>query len=399
MDMKQLPYSKSISARALMIKAIMGTNCDLQHLSECEDTLMMQAALRSTRKKNINVGGAGTAMRFLTAYYATRVGEEHLVTGDKRMRQRPIGPLVDALRSLGADITYEGEVGYPPLRIRGKRLKGGIVRISGGISSQFISALLMIAPVVERGITLMMRGRINSLPYIAMTLRMMHEFGAACQWTTPLQIDVLPKGYLRTEPFEVETDWTSASYWYSAVALSPDPDYSVTLPGLKAQSLQGDSYLAPLFSALGVATNFTPEGAVLTKQQVIQGGEFQQNLQNTPDIAPTLIVTCALMGRKFHFVGLNNLRYKECDRIEALKSELQKLGISIEEPAPGSITFDPEKQSTKPKTRGSVKINTHGDHRIAMAFAPATLIYKDITFDNPEVVAKSYPNFWEQWNA
>lgn len=397
--MKKLPYSKSISARALMIKAIMGTDCDLQHLSDCEDTLVMQAALRSTRKKNINVGNAGTAMRFLTAYYATRVGEEHLMTGDKRMRQRPIGPLVDALRSLGADITYEGEVGYPPLRIRGKRLKGGIVRIPGNISSQFISALLMIAPIVERGITLMMRGRVNSLPYIAMTLRMMHEFGAACQWTAPLQIDVLPRGYHRTEPFEVETDWTAASYWYSAVALSPDPDYSVTLPGLKAQSLQGDSYTAPLFAALGVATNFTEEGAVLTKQAVIEGGEFQQNLQNTPDLVPTLVVTCALLGRKFHFVGLNNLRYKECDRLEVLKSELAKLGITVEEPVTGSLTFDPEKQGAAPDLAKPVTIETHNDHRIAMAFAPASLKYKALTFDNPDVVAKSYPDFWTEWNA
>lgn len=388
-----LPKSKSISARALIIKALYGGHCDLLGLSDCEDTQVLQAALRNN-PATIDVAGAGTAMRFLTAYYAMRVGEEHVLSGNARMHERPIGPLVDALRSIGADITYEGEVGYPPLRIRGRRLKGGIVRLSGSTSSQFVSALLMIAPYVERGITLMLRGRIASKPYIRMTLQMMQQFGAQCQWTAPLQIDVLPSPYQRPLPFPIEPDWTAASYWYTVVALAKDAKYTLTLKGLTPSTLQGDSNITAFFLALGVNTTYTPEGAVLSKIPPVEGGMLRYNLSENPDLAPTLIVAAIALGRKFYFAGLANLRLKETDRIAALQAELARLKVTLQEPMTGVLTYDPETDGTLPRTT-SATIDAHGDHRIAMAFAPLMLRYKSLKISTPEVVSKSYPDFWQ----
>lgn len=398
-----LPTSKSISARALIVRALAGGACVLHNLSDCDDTQAVIRALATASPQphgaaaTIDIGAAGTAMRFLTAYYATREGEEHLLTGTERMKHRPIRLLVDALRQLGADITYAGEEGFPPLRIRGRRLRGGAVSIDAGVSSQYISALLMLGPTLAEGLQLQLVGDIASRPYILMTLRLMEQFGARCDFEGHT-IRIAPGGYHRAADFTIEPDWSAASYWYELVALSPDPDAHVLLAGLAAESLQGDSVCADYFRHFGVETIFTPQGARLRKKAPATNRPSAVHLDFTacPDLAQTFVVTAALQGVPFRFSGLKSLRIKETDRIAALIAELAKMGLRICESAPGELSYAGAASvpADSPSVAGTVSISTYEDHRMAMAFAPAAYRFPGLKIEHPEVVSKSYPSFW-----
>ena len=389
-----LPTSKSISARALTISALTG-DTQPQGLSDCDDTHALQAAI-AHRPAIIDIGAAGTAMRFGTALFACTPGE-HVLTGSPRMLERPIGLLVDALRSLGADITYEGTEGFPPLRVKGHPLKGGHTTIPASVSSQYISALLMIAPTMTEGLTLTLEGEIASRPYIDMTLAIMKAYGAQADWTAEGQaIRVAAGGYRPTE-WTVEPDWSAASYWYEMVALCDDAEACICLKGLRAESLQGDSCISQIFIPLGVKTTFTDEGAVLTKTAAVESLDF--DFTHCPDLAQTVVATCAMMGVAFHFNGLKSLKIKETDRIVALQTELRKLGVEVAADNESmTLTTDAAalfKSRLRLETaQVSTPIATYADHRMALAFAPCAYRFPGLAIAHPEVVSKSYPAFW-----
>lgn len=389
-----LPTSKSISARALTISALTG-GTQPQGLSDCDDTHALQAAI-AHRPAIIDIGAAGTAMRFGTALFACTPGE-HVLTGSPRMLERPIGLLVDALRSLGADITYEGTEGFPPLRVKGHPLKGGHTTIPASVSSQYISALLMIAPTMTEGLTLTLEGEIASRPYIDMTLAIMKAYGAQADWTAEGQaIRVAAGGYRPTE-WTVEPDWSAASYWYEMVALSNDAEGCICLKGLRAESLQGDSCISQIFLPLGVKTTFTDEGAVLTKTAAVESLDF--DFTHCPDLAQTVVATCAMMGVAFHFNGLKSLKIKETDRIVAMQTELRKLGVEVAADNESmTLTTDAAalfKSRLRLETaQASTPIATYADHRMALAFAPCAYRFPGLAIAHPEVVSKSYPAFW-----
>ena len=387
-----LPSSKSICNRALIIAALSGKQTQLQNLSDCDDTRVLVRALQS-EEEVIDIMAAGTAMRFSTAYFASTPGT-HIVTGTERMRQRPIGVLVEALRQLGADISYVDAEGFPPLRIQGKPLKGGSISLPANVSSQYISALLMVGPSLAEGLCLHLEGTIISRPYIEMTLSLMRQFGAQAEWTDETTIRVAPQPYRPLKAFSVESDWSAASYWYELVALSPDPAARIVLPYLFEDSLQGDSRIREFFLPLGVCTAFTPEGVVLTKSAVAAPDVLRLDLSEQPDLAQTLVVTCAMLRQPFHFTGLQTLKIKETDRITALRTELQKMGILVGE-ARDSELFCSDFGATALPPNAFVSIDTYDDHRMAMAFAPCALRYPALRINHPEVVSKSYPSFWE----
>ena len=387
----ELPASKSISNRALIIHALAGQQVMPLNLSDCDDTEVIVEALEKM-PETINVKAAGTAMRFMTAYLSVGKGE-HVITGTERMKHRPIGVLVDALRYLGADIRYEGEEGYPPLRIRGRKLEGGRLEMPGNVSSQFISALLLIAPTLSNGLELKLTDTIISRPYIDLTLCMMRDFGAVAEWSDVDTINVLAKPYV-ARPYIIESDWSAASYWYEIMALSDDAEATVRLTGLMDGSRQGDSVVKYIFSLLGVKTTFeTTEPGVPTTVTLhcrpCMLPRLEYDFTGAPDLAQTLVVCCALMGIKFHFKGLASLKIKETDRIEALKTELRKLGYMIHDANDSELYWDGERCEPTGEP-----IDTHEDHRMAMAFAPAALKLPGLRVNNPEVVSKSYPDFW-----
>lgn len=389
----QLPASKSISNRALIIHALSGGNILPENLSDCDDTEVIVSALKDNPYE-INIKAAGTAMRFMTAYLAVKNGEEHILTGTERMKHRPIGVLVDALRFLGADISYVGEEGFPPLLIRGKKLKGGILEVPGNISSQYISALLMIGPVLKKGLTLRLTGDVISRPYIDLTLWTMREFGADAEWSDFETIEVRPQPY-HERTYYIENDWSAASYWYEIVALSKEPEVSVRLEGLMDGSKQGDSSVRYLFSLLGVKSQFkTTQQGVPTIITLKHSGRCVPRLEydfiNSPDLAQTFVVTCALLDVPFHFRGLSTLKIKETDRIEALKKEMRKLGYVIQDVDGCELIWD----GTRCEPALQDGIDTYEDHRMALAFAPAALRMDSLRMNNPQVVTKSYPHFW-----
>ncbi len=387
-----LPASKSISNRALIIHALSKGDIMPNNLSDCDDTEVIINALENM-PDIIDIKAGGTAMRFMTAYLAVTPGE-HLLTGTDRMKQRPIGVLVDALRFLRADISYEGAKGFPPLRIKGRTLWGGHIEIPGNVSSQFISAILMIAPVLNRGLNLKLTGDIVSRPYIDMTLCIMRDFGAEVEWTSNDTISVSPKPYISRKYF-IENDWTAASYWYEMVALSKDEYIEVRLTGLMDGSRQGDSSVKYLFNMLGIKTIFkTREKG---KPTIVTLKKFERKLArldydfiNQPDLAQTFVVCCALLGVPFCFTGLGSLKIKETDRLEALKTEMRKLGYVIKDNGRDMLSWDGER--CKPTL--DVAIDTYEDHRMAMAFAPVSLRVDGLRINNPQVVSKSYPHFW-----
>ncbi len=388
-----LPASKSISNRALVISALAGMDKLPDNLSDCDDTEVIVKALKD-QPLVIDIKAAGTAMRFLTAMFATIPGE-HVITGTARMKQRPIHVLVDALRRLGADIVYEENEGFPPLRIKGKELDGGWLDIQGNVSSQFISALLMIGPNMKRGLNLKLNGEIISRPYVDLTLCTMRDFGADAEWSDTDVIEVKPQPYKSTGYF-IESDWSAASYWYETIALSRDPEAEVRLGGLTDGSLQGDSVVKYLFNMLGVKTVFSSRKRgiptiVTLKKTGLVSARLDYDFINQPDLAQTFVVTCAMMNVPFHFTGLASLRIKETDRIEALKCELRKLGYVIDDGDGTELIWNGER--CEPNLESA--IDTYEDHRMAMAFAPAAIKTRKLLINNPHVVTKSYPHFWE----
>lgn len=382
-----LPASKSISNRVLLLNALCATPGRLSNLAQCDDTDAVLSALAQLDASEVNIGAAGTAMRFLTAYFATREGREVVIDGTERMRQRPIGVLVDALRQLGADIEYVKAEGYPPLKITGKRLHGGALTVSGSVSSQYITAILLIAPVIG-GIALTIEGEIMSRPYIDMTLALMARYGVKAEWREN-GIHV-PAGEYTALDFTVEADWSAASYWWAMQAIVPQS--RITLKGLEPQSLQGDSRIAELMSQMGVTGNWC--GRYLDLRS--NGGvgcccSTFADLSCTPDIAQTLVVMLCLMGRPFRITGLRTLRIKETDRLEALRTELRKLGYVVKVEGDDAISWHFETTAAE----ASPHISTYHDHRMAMAFAPAAIRFPGLIIDDAQVVSKSYPLFWE----
>lgn len=387
-----LPASKSICNRAQMIQALAGGSATLANLSACDDTRAMSEAL-ALMPDVIDVGAAGTAMRFMTAYLCVTPGQ-HTITGSERMRERPIRILVDALRLLGADIRYEGREGFPPLHITGRPLCGGEIEVAGDTSSQYISALLMIGPMLSSGLTLHLTGHIISRPYIDLTLWTMAEHGASAEWTDVDTITVEPRPY-QPRPYTIESDWSASSYWYAMMALSGDPEARITLPGLGDNSRQGDSIARYIASLLGVKTTFSAVGgqtAVTLTRHTSHLPRLDYDFTNSPDLAQTFVVACAARGIPFHFTGLATLRIKETDRIRALTTELLKLGCPVQ--AGGDDGSDLIWDGTRVAPTME-PIATYEDHRMAMAFAPAAFVFPGLTIDHPEVVSKSYPHFWD----
>lgn len=390
----KLPASKSISNRAMVIHALSGGRILPENLSNCDDTEVIIAALKDNPYE-INIKAAGTAMRFMTAYLSVKDGEEHVLTGTERMKHRPIGILVDALRFLGADIEYVGEEGYPPLRIRGKQLEGGLLEVPGNISSQYISALLMIGPVLSKGLSLRLTGEVISRPYIDLTLWTMREYGADAEWSDYETIKVHSSPY-KERAYYIENDWSGASYWYEMVALSKDPEATVRLEGLMDGSKQGDSTLRYIFSLLGVKSQFaSTQQGVPTTITLCHSGRCVPRLEydfvNSPDLAQTFVVTCALLNVPFHFLGLSTLKIKETDRIEALKTEMRRLGFVIKDVHDSELIWNGER--CEPDMGHG--IDTYEDHRMALAFAPAACRTGILRINNPQVVTKSYPNYWD----
>lgn len=387
-----LPASKSISNRVLMIHALAGGDTLPDNLSDCDDTEVIIRAL-AAMPYEIDIKAAGTAMRFMTAYLSVTEGK-HLLTGTDRMKRRPIAPLVNALRYLGADIRYAGETGFPPLIINGKTLEGGRLEVPGNISSQYISALLMIGPALKEGLELHLMGEIISRPYIDLTLWTMQEFGAEAEWTDMDIITVRPQVY-KFHPYLIENDWSASSYWYEMLALQGASGSSIKLKGLTDGSKQGDSVVKYLFSLLGVKTTFDnkeegqPTTVTLTRHRCLLP-RLDYDFTGSPDLAQTFVVTCALLDIPFTFTGLASLKIKETDRIEALKAEMKKLGYLIKDENNNTLRWEGERC-----TPSLQPIDTYEDHRMALAFAPAACRFPGLRINNPGVVSKSYPHYWD----
>ncbi len=377
-----LPASKSISNRVLIVDALCSSNSSITNLSTARDTITMKKLLSSSSKE-LDVLDAGTTMRFLTAYL-TVTNQQKTITGTKRMCQRPIKILVNALNTLGGQIEYLDKAGYPPLAISGLgEQKTNTISIRGDVSSQYISAMLMIAPVLPSGLTLHLEGNVGSRPYIEMTLQIMSMFGVKGNWKQNI-ISIAHQPYKSTS-IEIEPDWSGASYWYSFVALAEKGE--VLLPGLKAKSLQGDSVISKIMSHLGVESTFTEAGARLTKKN--HDSEVSIDFSDCPDLAQTVAVVCAAKNIHCKMTGLESLKIKETDRILALQNELAKIGASLKSHE------DHWELVPSPLLPNEASICTYDDHRMAMAFAPLVTLM-DVAIENPNVVNKSFPNFWEE---
>ena len=381
--------SKSESNRLLLLQALY-PELEVDNVSNSDDSIVMQKALVS-EEKIIDIHHAGTAMRFLTAYFASKEGREVVLTGSSRMKERPIEILVDALNQLGAEISYVESHGCPPLKIIGKTLSKHKVTLNANVSSQYISALLLIASRLENGLELTLEGKITSIPYINMTLDLLNQVGVKTTFEGQVIVVNPKKDALKTKNLTVESDWSSASYFYSIVALSSIGTV-IELSSYKEKSLQGDSVLSDIYKSFGVETVFTGHSILLKKVEDLQRNSVEFQLNNSPDIAQTIAVTCLGLGVKCHLTGLHTLKIKETDRLVALQNELQKLGaqINITE---DSLTLDNSLKITK-----SVAIATYNDHRMAMAFAPLAL-KTDLYIEDYMVVSKSYPTFWDDLEA
>jgi 3-phosphoshikimate 1-carboxyvinyltransferase len=336
---------------------------------------------------------AGTVMRFLTAYL-TLIPGKWILTGSDRMKQRPIGVLVEAMRSLGADIEYLGKLGYPPLMIKGKHLKGGEIKVDAGISSQFISALLLIAPILPGGLSIGLQGQAVSFPYINMTLRLLNYFGV--ETSKGKNKIIIPETNITGKDFNVEADWSAASFWYEAAALAEEVDF--ILEGLRKDSLQGDAILVDVFKNFGVMSEFIKNGVRLTKVKKRLDG-FYFDFTDYPDIAPAVITTCAALGLRGRFEGLKSLRLKETNRLRALENEFKKLGLNLTPDSPSDLVPMIEFANPRFRSNSDLRIETYGDHRMAMTFAPLSVQLGSIRIENPDVVSKSYPQFWENLSS
>jgi len=382
----QITGSKSETNRLLILQQFY-PNLTIENTSNSDDSVLMQKALASTSDE-INIGHAGTAMRFLTAYFSVKEGSEIVLTGSHRMKDRPVKILVEALISLGANIQYLEKEGFPPLKISGKKLDKDFVEIEGNVSSQYISALLLIAPTLKNGLKLKFKGEVTSVPYIKMTLQLLAELGIDSIWEGSL-ITVHPKPAIDSKTVVVESDWSSASYFYSLCALCPNSE--ITLASYKKNSLQGDSALAVIYENLGVSTEFNENSIILKNKQTLNLKPLTLNLINAPDIAQTIAVTCFGLGIECYLTGLHTLKIKETDRLVALKTELKKLG--------GKVIITNETLHLKPSTNinENISIVTYDDHRMAMAFAPLA-VKVAIEIEDAGVVSKSYPTFWEDFD-
>jgi 3-phosphoshikimate 1-carboxyvinyltransferase len=374
--------SKSETNRLLLLKALF-PNITLANTSNSDDSEVMQKALLGN-EEIVDIHHAGTAMRFLTAYFAVNEGREVVLTGSSRMQERPIKVLVEALEQLGAQISYEKEAGYPPIRIKGQKITASKVNIPANVSSQYISALLLVAPKLENGIELTLEGEITSVPYIKMTLALLNDLDIQTSFEGNV-ITVHPKQEVETKEITVESDWSSASYFFSLAALSDEA--SISLTSYKETSLQGDSALVAIYEQMGVTSHFEENKITLTKQSDFVYTDLNLELNNTPDIAQTIVVTCLGLGIGCHLTGLHTLKIKETDRLEALRIELTKLGANI------SVTNDSLTLVATTVINPNIKIATYKDHRMAMAFAPLALKVP-IIIEEAEVVSKSYPDFW-----
>ncbi|SHF68966.1 3-phosphoshikimate 1-carboxyvinyltransferase [Flavobacterium fluvii] len=374
--------SKSETNRLLLLQALF-PNITLANTSNSDDSEVMQKALKG-KEEIVDIHHAGTAMRFLTAYFAVNEGREVVLTGSQRMTERPIKVLVEALQQLGAQISYEKEEGYPPIRIKGQKITANKVSIPANVSSQYISALLLVAPKLQNGIELTLVGEITSIPYIKMTLALLNDLNIQTSFEGNV-IKVYPKQEVETKVMTVESDWSSASYFFSLAALSNEA--SIALSSYKETSLQGDSALVEIYSKMGVETHFEENKITLVKTPNFNFESVNFDLNNTPDIAQTIVVTCLGLGIGCHLTGLHTLKIKETDRLEALRIELTKLGANI------SVTNDSLTLVASKEINSNVKIATYNDHRMAMAFAPLALKVP-IIVENAEVVSKSYPDFW-----
>lgn len=375
--------SKSETNRSLLLQALF-PNIKIENLSNSDDGEVMQRGLAKSSGE-VDIHHAGTAMRFLTAYFASQEGKQVVLTGSKRMQERPIKVLVEALQSLGADIQYEKEGGYPPLKIIGKKLKKSQVSLPANISSQYISALLLIAPSLENGLELELIGKITSVPYIKMTLALLEQIGVQTSFEGN-KIKVAPKQKVKDRTLVVESDWSSASYFYSIAAMC-EAGTEIQLSSYKQSSLQGDSVLAEIYKDFGVETTFSNNTILLKKTTEIKSEHLEYDLSNAPDIAQTIAVTCLGLGVGCHLTGLHTLPIKETDRLAALQIELGKFGATVD--------IDSESLTLQPQSNFNigVAVDTYNDHRMAMAFGPLAL-KADFMVNDAEVVSKSYPDFW-----
>jgi len=391
-----LPASKSISNRLLMIRALSGCDFTISNLSEADDTLLLGNLIDAihhhhepSRLMEIDTKNAGTVMRFLTAYLAARPGK-WMLTGSERMKQRPIGILVEALKNLGAVIDYLSKIEYPPILVKGNPLTGKEVTIDAGISSQYSTALLLIAPYLPEGLTIHHKGTVVSIPYIRMTTRLMQYYGASAkEGKTCIKV---PPGRYLPRRFQVEADWSAAAFWYEAAVFAQEVD--LELHGLFQNSLQGDAILPEIYQNFGIHTEFNAQGIHLTRIRKKPEG-FYFDFTNYPDIAPAVITTCALLGIRSRFEGLRSLRLKETDRLRALNNELDKFRPDIlvspsSDPFP-TLEFGASKSVVLPDQT----FETYGDHRMAMTFAMLALKSGSVRIINPDVVMKSYPGFWK----
>ena len=386
-----LPSSKSESNRVLIIRAL-AQSCEvITNLSEAEDTVVLEKALDSlSDSKVVNIGHAGTAMRFLTAYLSLQTSGTFLLSGSKRMEQRPIGILVSALKKVGADIVYQKKEGFPPLAIKGRQLKGGVIEIDSSVSSQYISALLLISPLLEDGLIIRLKGEVVSSPYLEMTIRLMRYFNV--QVTVEASVFKIEKQAYKFKEIKIESDWSAASYWFEIAALSSS--CSIQLNGLFKESRQGDSVLPMLYQSFGVTSIWNDKGLELVKDnnfQLAKETVIEFDLTDTPDLAQTLVCTCIGLGLKFKLKGLSTLVIKETNRLEALKNECNKFKVAL------TIVNNSELELVEDYTveKPSEQINTYEDHRMAMAFAPLVLRVGHLSIENASVVKKSYPRYWD----
>ena len=378
-----LTASKSESNRVLLIRALCDTSFTIHNLAAAKDTQTM-IQLLNEKGETWDVGPAGTTMRFLTAYAALIPGTL-ILTGSERMKNRPIKILVDALTELGAEIEYTGKQDCPPLKINGGKLKGGKISIDGSVSSQYLSALLMIAPKLKGGLEMHLTGKVASVPYLNMTLRLMEYFGAKTSWTG--NVITVEEGSYAAKEFTVEADWSGASYWFEMAAFAEELD--LTIKGLKEISTQGDSAIVAMYEQLGVQTDFFEGGLRLTKNGKQLVSHFEEDFTDCPDVAQTLAVTLAGLNIPGRLTGLESLRIKETDRIAAVQNELKKFGIKVD--AEGDFAMTVHKGEL---TKSSAPVHTYEDHRMAMAFAPLSMLVEGVQIEEPEVVEKSYPDYW-----
>lgn len=386
----QLVSSKSISNRALILEALSGKPSVLHRLSEADDTQLLKSLLTQLEEhphSTLHTQNCGTAFRFLTALLSTRPGQ-WLLTGSERMKKRPIGPLVDALLHLGADIQYTEQRGFPPLQIKGKKLRGGSMELDANLSSQFASALMMLGPTLPDGLEIRFPTKPNSYAYLEMTANLMQTFGAVVHLTNDCVS--IPAGAYHSVDLTIESDWSAASYYYELAALSETAD--IFIEGLSQDTKQGDSRIANLMQHFGVESEFSEEGVRIKKGQRDSISAFACDLRDCPDLAPALFATCVGLGVSASFTGTSNLKIKESDRAVALALELEKTGVCSFIVNDDSV-FINHRKGTLPNA--SITFNTHDDHRLAMAFAPLALRFSKLSIQNPEVVKKSYPNYWD----